>query len=221
MRLVTWNCCMAFEKKAKSLFELQPDIAVIPECSEKSKDAFETEGYRGLWFGVSKSKGLGVFFTKEWDLKQAAEPSLEWIVPIQVKGPREFTLVAVWVCPPKGSQHYVGMLHDALDSHPDWFNNWPTVVAGDFNSSEVWDKKRTRNHSSLVARLADSGLTSAYQGDKSVPTYHQYRHEDKPYHIDYIFLPHLWAANAKVEIGKREKWTQHSDHYPLSIEIPT
>jgi exonuclease III len=35
MRIVSWNCNMGFEKKRDVVMSLQPDIAVLQECSAK------------------------------------------------------------------------------------------------------------------------------------------------------------------------------------------
>ncbi|MFT7585290.1 MAG: hypothetical protein ACI9EW_001714, partial [Cellvibrionaceae bacterium] len=34
MKIVAWNCNMAFRRKLDPLLSLQPDIAVISECAQ-------------------------------------------------------------------------------------------------------------------------------------------------------------------------------------------
>jgi exodeoxyribonuclease III len=65
LRIVTWNCGMALARKAPSLLALNPDIAVVQECSKKSVDDLHSHGLCGLWFGANPSKGLAVFCSKE------------------------------------------------------------------------------------------------------------------------------------------------------------
>ena len=37
MRLIAWNCNMAFHRKVEPLLALRPDIAVISECAEPGR----------------------------------------------------------------------------------------------------------------------------------------------------------------------------------------
>ena len=32
MKIISWNCKMAFRRKAESLLKYHPDLAVVPEC---------------------------------------------------------------------------------------------------------------------------------------------------------------------------------------------
>jgi len=58
MRIITWNCQMGLDKKADALLSLNPDIAVVPECSEKSIVALQQRGFCTLWFGSNPNKGM-------------------------------------------------------------------------------------------------------------------------------------------------------------------
>ena len=40
MRIITWNCNMAFRKKASCILPLDPDLLVIPECECPDKLKF-------------------------------------------------------------------------------------------------------------------------------------------------------------------------------------
>jgi hypothetical protein len=42
---------MGLDKKMDALLSLNPDVAVIPECSEKSAIALRQLGFNSLWFG--------------------------------------------------------------------------------------------------------------------------------------------------------------------------
>ena len=63
-KIITWNCNMAFRKKAGLILSYQPDILVIPECEHPDKLKF-MEGIPEptdiLWFGTNVNKGLGIF----------------------------------------------------------------------------------------------------------------------------------------------------------------
>jgi endonuclease/exonuclease/phosphatase family metal-dependent hydrolase len=77
-----------------------------------------------------------------------------------------------------------------------------------------------------VVRLLEShGLTSAYhthhhekQGAETLPTYYFYRHQDKPFHIDYVFVPKRWRVKS-VEIGSFQDWGHLSDHVPVVVDV--
>jgi exodeoxyribonuclease-3 len=231
MKIVTWNCQQAFERKAGLIFSGSPDIAVIQECSKKSTET-PFDGYVGLWVGGLLSKGLGVFCRKDWSLRRLAEPNEldpKWIVPFQVNGPPNFTLIAVWACAVKGNriESYVGQIHRALKERVEWFNERPVVMAGDFNSNAIFDKsRRDENHSTMVKDLKKYGLESAYHaynkqehGVEETPTFHLYRRAEKPFHFDYIFVPVEWQEGIRVEIGSHDGWASESDHCPLTVEV--
>jgi len=56
------------------------------------------------------------------------------------------------------------------------------------------------------------------QGKEKHPTLFMYRHQDKPYHIDYCFasIDFMNKLN-NVEVGTYEDWTKFSDHVPLIV----
>jgi len=107
-----------------------------------------------------------------------------------------------------------------------WFSRIPVVAAGDFNSNVQWDAHRPgRNHTEVVCLLNGYGLISAYhsrlgekQGAETCPTYYFYRHQDKPFHIDYVFVPQGWKLRS-VEVGSFREWGQLSDHVPVVVDV--
>ena len=123
MKIVTWNCQGAFARKAQRIFADAPDIAVIQECSKRSAEMAAREGYRARWFGSNTSKGLGVFYRNDWNLRLLAQPEQTWIVAFKVRGSEKFTLIAVWACAVKGKRldSYVGQIHrSSLSSRSEW-----------------------------------------------------------------------------------------------------
>jgi exodeoxyribonuclease-3 len=221
---------MGFDKKADALLSLNPDVAVVPECSEKAAVSFRDRGYETLWVGSNPNKGLGVFCRKGWPIRALPQPQQQWIVPVEVDGPTPFTLVAVWACTmgPTREERYVGLVYQALISHPEWFSGSPVVLAGDLNSNKIWDSERTvGNHSDVVKILAERGLVSGYHeffeeahGAETRRTAYLYRHASRPYHIDYIFIPREWAARLKtVDVGEYEQWSKLSDHCPVIVDF--
>ena len=226
MRLVTWNCCRGpLEKKASLLEALSPDIAVLQECA---KPAVESDAC--LWFGDNPRQGIAVV-AKEPYRVQRIEPRKrvpKYIVPVAVSGPVAFTLLAVWS---KGAQtySYVEAVIRAARMYRPLIEASPTVLIGDLNSNVFWDSEHKPgwNHSALVAQLARMDLVSAYHefhdedhGRETKPTYYFLWKEDRPYHLDYCFLPREWMKRVcQVEIGSYDEWRSHSDHRPLLVDI--
>jgi len=135
-----------------------------------------------------------------------------------------FVLWAVWACPDP-RHRYVRGIHRALDLSAHLFATGPVVILGDFNSHSLWDHHHPsdRNHSALVGRLHRFGLTSSYHyyfgeshGSETAPTFFEYRHRHRPYHIDYCFLPTTWTRWIRsVTLGAHDDWSRRSDHMPL------
>ena len=140
----------------------------------------------------------------------------------------DFNLLAVWACPvgTKRADNYIGEVHRCLVKHRGWFSKSPVVAAGDFNSNVQWDANRPgRNHTEVVRLFDGHGLISAYhshhgekQGAETQPTYYFYRHQDKPFHIDYVFVPKGWRLKS-VEVGSFQEWGQLSDHVPVVVDL--
>ncbi|MEO8140566.1 MAG: endonuclease/exonuclease/phosphatase family protein [Gemmatimonadota bacterium] len=226
VRLVAWNCCGGpLERKLAALETLAPDIAVIPECPR-----LPPSRGRIFWIGSNPRKGLGVVARPPWRIYRATSrrdlPS--YIYPLRVSGPESFLLWAVWACN-IGADRYVRGMHRAVDSSRRLFRSAPSVMLGDFNSNSIWDHEHPpdRSHSALVQKLAALGLASSYHalhgephGAESRPTFFEYRHAHRPYHIDYCFLPASWSSRiAGVALGSHAEWAQQSDHMPIIVDL--
>jgi len=224
---------MAFRKKAGFILAHKPDILIVPECEHPDKLQFEPglkKPTDTLWFGINQNKGLGIFSYSRYRFKllDTHNPALRMIVPIAVTGGRHhFTLYAVWANNPTDPDgQYVEQVWKALHHYDNHLMNTGTMLAGDFNSNTIWDRKRRPgNHSNVVKRLEEKGIYSSYhlyhkqvQGAEQHPTLYMYRHRDKPYHIDYCFVSADWAKRlTSVEIGEYEYWKQYSDHTPVMV----
>jgi exodeoxyribonuclease-3 len=111
----------------------------------------------------------------------------------------------------------------------DLFAGSPCVLMGDLNSNVKWDREHpvALNHSALVALLDSLGLVSAYhgfhdeeQGQETRPTFYHLKRKETPYHIDYCFVPAVWAKQVRrVDIGVHDDWLVHSDHCPLLVDV--
>jgi exodeoxyribonuclease-3 len=232
MKLITWNCARGFEKKKDKIFTGDPDIVVIQECSRKSTARLLSHPYDALWVGSHPNIGMGIFYRKaEWSARRLRESTdgIEWVVPFEIGGPENFTLIAVWACAVRGRKResYVGQVNRALKNHPDWFAKGPVIAAGDFNSNARWDEERPGwNHSTMVAQLRSFGLSSVYHtvrneehGKEATPTFHLHKNREKDFHLDYIFAPDTWQPRLQIDVGDCSEWLEHSDHCPLTLKL--
>lgn len=233
MKLITWNCNMAFRKKAGLLLGLQPDIVIVPECEHPDKLKFSNDTRQPsdmLWFGNNLNKGLGIFSYSGFRLKvhKKHNPDFRMIVPITVTGgATKFLLYAIWANNPTDPDgQYVEQVWKAIHHYKRYISNKQTILIGDFNSNTIWDRKRRAgNHSNVVKRLEEKGIYSCYhlhhkqmQGKEQHPTYYLYRHQDKPYHLDYCFVSADLSERIKsVQIGEYDYWSPYSDHMPVII----
>ncbi|MES1224591.1 MAG: endonuclease/exonuclease/phosphatase family protein [Bacteroidota bacterium] len=233
MKIIAWNCNMAFRKKAAILLELKPDIVVVPECECPAKLKF-TEGTpvpkNILWHGENQNKGLGVFSYGDYKLKllKSHNSAIKTILPISVTGGEfDFILLAIWAYNPQDKgYHYVGQVWKAINYYEKLLKKKNVILAGDFNSNTIWDKlNRKSNHSMVVEKLGNHRIFSAYHshlkqipGEEAHPTFYLYKNKTKPYHLDYCFASsHLIEQLESVEVGKYRAWSKYSDHKPVIV----
>jgi hypothetical protein len=185
-----------------------------------------------LTTGTRATRGLAVFCRAPWSADLIAEPDHRWIVPLRLRHAASgtaslFTLIAVWSWVARNDvTAYVDRVRLALASHAEWFDEGAVVLAGDLNSQGAWDRLTGDGHSKLVRTLARKGMVSVYHhrhaeahGEEAHATFHLYRHDLRPAHLDYIFLPTEWLPGLRYfEIGGRE-WLRYSDHLPLFAEV--
>lgn len=235
MRLIVWNCNMAFRKKASLLLEYDPDIIVVPECENPGALKFPagTKQPGGIaWHGDNPNKGLGVFSYNGYRVKllRVHNADFKTILPLSVTlGEFKFTLFAVWANNPADKKNqYVGQVWQAIHHYEKLIKGSRTIFAGDFNSNTIWDKpKRIGNHSDVVQVFDKKRITSVYHhhfeqkhGTEEHASFYLYRHADKPYHLDYCFASKDFIAQLKhVEMGTHEKWCDYSDHPPLIVDF--
>jgi exodeoxyribonuclease III len=226
---------MAFRKKADFLLQYKPDILVIPECEHPDKLKYtskEINFKHSLWFGTNANKGLGIFCTGDFKIKKIRKynPDYKIIIPLAVESPKiKFVLYAVWANNPLDSDgQYVTQVWKAIHHYDKLLDSKLSILAGDFNSNTIWDKpRREGNHSTLVKKLAEKGIDSAYhsflkqeQGKEAHPTLYMYRQKNKPYHIDYCFASKKIIDSIRsVEVGDHERWCRYSDHVPLIVDF--
>jgi exodeoxyribonuclease-3 len=240
LRIVAWNCAMAFHRKSRMLRALQPDIAIVPECANLetlSKKGELFEPGKAVWVGEKSAKGLGVFSFGPWkiELDPVYDPTFQILAPIRVTGPAVFNLLAVWSSSNRHlprSKRGCGPVLDALSAYDDFCRERSLVVAGDFNNNVNWDRPgKASNFSAVVAALGQSGLESCYHRHRNVDfgrerdatLYWRTRKADGPrYHVDYVFAPIKWMEHlSTAAIGAHSDWVGKalSDHAPVIVEF--
>ena len=173
MRVVTWNCNMAFDRKVDALLALEPDVAIVCECAEperlRARSRLSWIEAEPVWIGRNPHKGLAVFGFNGYALRLAESyrPSLRYVAPVHVDGPAECNLLAVWAQNASAGsirKHQLGPLRRSLSRYKAFLGERPAVIAGDLNSNTIWDKPGWRiNHSTKVRILEERfGPVSAY-----------------------------------------------------------
>lgn len=234
MRLVAWNVFMGLDgPKAERLMALSPDVAVISESAQSTALA-RRGGVTHRWVGTNRSKGLGVYAFGSWRLADSALPadSSGFVLPVQVDGPRPFTLLALWAqkdttMPAK--QAYVCRLERLIDTYGNAFGQGDVVVAGDFNASDRFDGRMSQ----LADRMRSHGLVSAYHqyagcavsGVGEAPTWFNQYNAQQGWHFDYVFVPSHWTVTSAT-VGTYEDWVAagvpgRSDHTPVVVDVDT
>lgn len=233
MRIITWNCNMAFRKKAEIISTYMPDVLIIPECEHPDKITFR-EGLPNptdkLWFGQNLNKGLAVFTFGGLKIKSLNHNTLfKFILPLNIYSDKiSLTVFAIWAQKPEYHDCYTEQVWNAVHFYGDILCNENVILTGDFNSNSIWDKpRRIYNHTNLVDFLMTKNILSTYhnfykqvQGKERDSTLFMHRKVDRPYHIDYCFASKSLIEKLKnVEIGAYGAWTKYSDHTPLIVDF--
>ncbi len=235
LKVITWNCNMAFRKKSKFIEAYKPDILIVPECEHPDKLKFDKESIQPnaiFWYGTNVNKGLGVFSFTDYkiSLLKFHEAEFKLIIPLKItNGEATYNIFAIWANNPQDHGYqYVGQIWKALNHYQNRIKKTNTLLIGDFNSNSMWDKpRREGNHTTVVNILAEKGIESVYhkyfdqkQGIEQHPTFYLYKNKNKPYHLDYCFVSKdLMGKLKKVEVGEYEHWIKTSDHVPLIVEF--
>ena len=242
MRIVVWNCALKLRgEKLNALEDLRPDIAIVPECACPDKLWDKQPLLAPIpmdWVGENENQGLGILAFNGYRISRHREydPGLPWMLPVEIKGPVSFQLLAVWAInhriPQAAGEELSGQPLQTVERYRKFLSAAPSVVAGDFHNNVRWDRgAKATNHGNLVAGLERLGLASAYHvgrgelhGKETSPTlYWQKRALDGPkYHVDYCFLPLEWCSQLwQVELGGFDAWVGSglSDHVPLIVDV--
>lgn len=234
MKIITWNCNMAFRKKVGSILIEQPDILIVPECENQDRLFFDSNLKQPtdiFWYGDNPNKGIGVFSYSNFKIKllEIHNPKFRYVLPLRVYNDKiNFIIFAVWAQKPERHDCYTEQIWNAVHYYETLLSEENIIIAGDFNSNSIWDKpNRIYNHTNLVDFLESKNIFSTYhhfhnqiQGKEKHKTLFMHRKIDRPYHIDFCFASkNLIEKINTVEIGTYETWTKYSDHKPLSVSF--
>jgi hypothetical protein len=212
--------------RSEALARLSPDVAVITECERPPLE----DGPRARWFGKDTHPlGVAVLVSERYSIHpyQADASVPPFVIPMRIEGPESFNLLAVWTWE---APTYGHTLLKGLKAYRDLLADERGLVAGDFNSNAIWDKDNPEaSHSMAVEFLTGCGLVSAYHdhfgeahGSESTQRathYHGWR-EDRPFHIDYCFVPKSWTPRIEhVTVGSFAEYRRLSDHRPVSVQL--
>lgn len=238
MRVITWNCNMAFRKKYEQILPFNPDLLIVPECEHPEK--FKNKFYNNvLWIGDNRNKGLAVFSFNGFKIEvdELYNEKFRYVLPIKVtkcrESTRDFNLIAIWSQnnneDPK--RRYIGEVWNSLNYYEDLFK-FPSIVAGDFNWNVIWDEENLKYslHGTLtdvINLLSQHGISSTYHaltdvrfGNEKDPTLYFRKNKKTPYHIDYIFAHSEFInKNKAFFVGRYEDWISLSDHMPLMVDL--
>ncbi len=232
MRIITWNCNMAFRKKWEHLLNHQPDILIIQECEHPSKfkESEEIPNINEfLWIGENQNKGVGIISFNNYRVSLADYYSQEfqYVIPVNVSGDLDATLFAIWAMPHKiKSKGYVGQVWRAIQHYKEHLVD-DTILVGDFNSNQQWDSDRKNgNHTDVVEFLSKFEIESLYHslkneghGKEQEPTLYLLKNLLKPYHMDYCFVSSsLINKKTNLQVGRYNGWIPYSDHMPVIID---
>ena len=225
MRIVTWNCNRGdIEAKLEKLQDLCPDVVFIQESRKPSTQLAPSQ----LWRGENEKQGVAAFGFNGYNLRECEilDGTHPVTIPFFIEGNVNLFVLGIWA---KQAPTYVKCIWKMVDLYHNQLVKHESLVMGDFNSSAIWDQKYSScSHSMLVERLEqDFKLVSSYhsfncvaQGSEKSPTIYWMYKEDRPFHIDYCFIPEHWATKLQdVSVGKYNPYKKLSDHRPLVIDV--
>ena len=224
MIITSWNCNLKLKSKYECIESLDSDILIIQECEKLNQDYFPSTQY--YWTGRDENKGLGVLVKKDTaNICKLHNPNFIHFLPIETDN---LNIMGVWAFnhrAVKYGDNANGRTLDAINYYDGWLkDSQKSIFAGDFNNSIIWDRKSNPSFRNINNELSLLGYESSYHkqtqdqfGKEEETTFYHTKKEDKKYHIDYIYIKNMNIKSLKV--GSYDKWIEHSDHCPVSIEV--
>lgn len=222
MRLLTWNCFRGdIDQRVERLRSFDADLIALQECRRPPEPP---EG--AVWRGTLEQQGVAVVSTDAALRIEAlgVPPGLpSTVLPVIVHSPEPFILINMWAFP---DSTYEAFAMRALSMCAGGVS-LPMVVMGDFNSTPIIESQRRTSRELLRRLQGEFGLVSAYHthlgvehGRELHATFFMNRQENRPFHLDYCFVPERWAPRiTDVRVGSFDQWQGDSDHTPLVVDL--
>jgi endonuclease/exonuclease/phosphatase family metal-dependent hydrolase len=232
LRLMTWNCRIgALRKKAQRIAPLHPDVLVMQEVEPidgqagldgasqpAQRDRMGDPDYPKKAIGMFSYTGAvlhAVDLDDPMDCFRRYEAS---------RGDLTFQVIAVSTADTDSRQTAFKQAHTGIRRYKAWIKQRPTVLLGDFNANASF---KGSNWGELMELLKPLGLVSAYHnrfneafGAETRCTYFHRGNPSAGFHIDYCFVPAMWASQIdNVSVGSYDDWQDVSDHVPLIVDI--
>jgi hypothetical protein len=177
----------------------------------------------------SGAQGIGGHPYNGWRIIEHGPAVVQkWFAPIRLgNGDQTIQLVAVWL---NDGADYVIPTIAAWETLRPYVESGPTILAGDFNQSVVFDKGKGqgRRFGDVLRLLGDAGLASAWHdstdekhGEESQATLHWRWQEASRFHIDYVFYPPQALSVTSARLGTYPQYVAEkiSDHVPLIVDL--
>lgn len=220
MKIATWNVFNGTsEQRSRKLSDT--DIIAFQE-TDKTENSMSC-----VWTGDEgkRFKGVSVWSSRHrfscLPHKPHCSPGLAAVFNDTPLG--AIQILNLWAKP---KPDYCEDLINSLKSYREFILRAPTIVLGDFNISPKLSGKKRKFRNALSVLEHDFGLTSAYHhhfgdtfGEENYPTHYHHRKEEKPFHIDFVFLPDALLARLNTVTVPDYSSYSTSDHRPVICEF--
>lgn len=231
LRIATWNVCRgSFPSRVEALFRrFDPDFAAFQEIPQPTDgDLSSFFDYEFTWYGKNPRQGVALAVRRSMALEALpCSPELPAnTAPFLIRTDSGVICVlSVWTQP---EPTYAESLQRSLEGYREYLYSHDSIVLGDFNASFSLDRRGGRR---LQFRDVDNFMRQEFSlrsswhdyhgeamGSESMATLYHLRSREKPFHIDYIYVP-TNCSIASAEIGSYSEWKSLSDHRPLTIDL--
>lgn len=233
MRIATWNCQGALDRKIDVLRSFSADVAVIQECASVTTLS-DSDIVSSLWRtpGRTDTKGIGVFGFNGWTVAPSKAPvDMPWVLPARVTSPDggcSITLLAIWTNTSRGDGRppYAAQVAQTISAWEPHLAG-PVLIAGDFNGSAQGPD--IASHASNIAELERLRMRSAYHSGNQLGHGHEHHmtlkwigkgRTEHLYHCDFIFTSPEFRVNSCEVMSIWDQFPkQPSDHQPVIADL--
>lgn len=220
MKIATWNVLSGTSaENAKRLEDV--DIIAFQETSQ-------TENNRTCYWTSDegrKNKGVSIWSQKYpfSTVQPLASCSPGLAASFENTQLGDIQILNLWAKP---EPDYYDDLMSSLSTYETFIHQAPTIILGDFNISPRLSGKK-RKFEKLISVLEDKfGLCSAYHhyfdeefGDENRPTLYHLKKQDRPFHIDFVFIPKAMIHRTELVTVPSFEQFSSSDHRPVIVSL--